>query len=299
MKSKTAAIIVILLLIGVLGALIAFLVLGDTFAGEAAADIPTLPTAEASTGNIIDEITGAAEIKGASTEKLKAAKWRYYNAFVAPLNKKIAAGTPLVEYTNGESLRAPYDLIIRSKELPEKKYDALTDDHYLEVSRVDLMHVELSVHENDIAMLSEGQRAVVTLGSDENRVYEGTIVNINQVGAYNATGSKYTVTVEVINDGSLMIGMSADVSIVVSEVTDVLTVPVSAINDGKEGASVLVSKPDGSVETVPVETGLSDGTMVEIKSGLSAGDKVIVNEATPDMSGGGMAGAGMAYTFSM
>ncbi|MFR4804987.1 MAG: hypothetical protein ACLT98_17745 [Eggerthellaceae bacterium] len=46
----------------------------------------------------------------------------------------------------------------------------------------------------------------VKLGSDNGREYGGTISNINEVGAYGATGSKFTVAVKVPNDGSIKLG---------------------------------------------------------------------------------------------
>lgn len=281
MRTKTKFILTIFLMLCILCGLVAFMVFQNASATPESEYTP-LPTATISKGSIVDKVTGSAEIKGAVNEKLKMAKWRSFQAFVAPLEEKIPAGTPLVEYTNGQALEAPYDLIIRSKSLPDKKWDSLTEEHYLEVSRVDLLHVELDVHENDIMRLAVGQSAQVTLGSDESKLLLGTIVKINEIGTYNSTGSKYRVTIEVPNDGSAMIGMSANASITVEEVTDVLTVPVSAINDIDGDTFVMLSYPDGLTELVAVETGLSDGSMVEIRGTISEGDNVILNELTSD-----------------
>lgn len=286
--------VVILLMLCVLGGLVAFMVYQEASATPEMEELP-LPTGVVSKGTIVDEVSGAAEVKGAVDEKLKMAKWRSFQAFVAPLDVKIPAGTPLVEYTNGQALVAPYDLIIRSKNLPEKKWDSLTEEHYLEVTRVDLLHVELDVHENDISRLAVGQNAQITLSSDEEKVLSGTITKINELGTYNATGSKYRVTIEVPNDGSVMIGMSANASINVEEATDVLTVPVSAITDADDSTFVTVKRADGSMDAVAVETGLSDGSIVEIRGDISEGDEVLLNEVS-SADGGmqGMQGAAMA-----
>lgn len=283
MKSKKRTVFVILLMVCILGGLIAFMMYQDASAAPEEKSV-SLPTGLISKGTVVDKVTGAAEVKGAVTEKLKMAKWRSFQACVAPLDVKIPAGTPLVEYTKGDSLVAPYDLIIRSKNLPEKKWDSLNEEHYLEVSRIDLLHVELDVHENDIACLAVGQSAQVTFGFDEEKVLLGTIVKVNELGTYDAAGSKYRVTIEVPNDGSVMIGMSANASINVAEAVDVLTVPISAIHDSDEGPFVLLSKSDGSCDSVPVETGLSDGSAVEISGDISEGDTVVLNEVASDTS---------------
>lgn len=298
MKAKVGYTITIIALVGVLGTLLWFLLGAGIAPAAEEANIPTLPTSAVGKGTIVDKVSGAAEVKPSKTENLKMDKYTAFQAFVAPFDVKIPAGTPLVEYTNGKALIAPYDLVVRSKNLPEKKWDTLGEEHYVEVSRVDLLNVDIDVGEADISRLAVGQRAEVTLGADESKVLEGTITKINEIGTYNATGSKYRVTIEVINDGSVLVGMSANVSIVVGEAVDVLTVPVSAIVDTPEGPMLTKVDAEGNNSMVPVETGLSDGTMVEVRGDISEGDIVVVNEVSS--SPGGMpAGSAGLSTFSV
>ncbi|WP_139651278.1 efflux RND transporter periplasmic adaptor subunit [Raoultibacter phocaeensis] len=274
--------LVIAALVVVLGAIVYLLVGQSSPMPEDVEEPSTLPTAQVERGTVEKLVTGPGEVKPSETEKLKMAKWRYFKSSDVPLNERIAAGTVLVEYTYGEPLIAPYDLVVLSKNLPEKERDELTEEHYVEVARVDTMHVELEVPETDIAALSVGQEVEVKLAAQEDAVYAGAVKSINEVGTYSATGSKYKVTIEIPNDGSMLIGMSANASIKVGEAVDVLTVPVSAVSDaGDQTRFVLVQKPDGALETVTVQTGLSDGTKVEILEGLSEGDTVIVNETAP------------------
>ena len=282
---KTLVVLVMLAAIGCLG----YLLVEPREAPGGQGERP-VPVAQATKSTITKQVTGPGEVKAASVDKLKNPRWRYFKAFVAPLNERIPAGTPLVEYTSGTPLVAPYDLVVLSKNLPKEK-EELTDEHYVEVARVDAMHVEFDAHENDIATLAKGQSVEVAIGAREGEKIAGTVVGINQVGTYGATGSKYKVTVEMPNGGELLIGMSANVSINVAEAVDVITVPVSAVVDEKDGTStVLVQRSDGTVEPVTVETGLSDGKTVEVKSGLAEGDTVVLNEVD---DGGGMEAAGM------
>lgn len=291
MAKTVGRIVVVLALVVALGGIVYLLVEQSAPASENV-EAPELPTAQATRGTVEKLVTGPGEVKPAKTEKLKMAKWRYFKSSEVPLNERIPAGTPLVEYTYGDPLVAPYDLVVLSKNLPEKERDELTEDHYVEVARVDSMHVELEVPETDIAELSVGQGVDVKLAAKEGDAYTGTVVGINEVGTYGATGSKYKVTVEIPNDGSMLIGMSANVSIKVAEAIDVLTVPVSAVSDGGDGARfALVQHADGSLESVAIETGLSDGTSVEVTKGLSEGDTVVLNETPPsgaDAGGGGI-----------
>lgn len=282
--------VIVLLLVAALSG-IAYLLMGQDAEASNDAEPSSTPTAKVERGAVEKLVTGPGEVKPAETEKLKMAKWRYFKSSSVPLNERIPAGTPLVEYTYGDPLVAPYDLVVLGKNLPEKERDELTEEHYVEVARVDSMHVEIEVPETEIADLSVGQSVEVKLGANEDVVHAGTVVGINEVGTYGATGSKYKVTVEIPNDGSMLIGMSANVSIKVGEVSDVLTVPVSAVNDGGDGTHfVLVQHADGSFEPVDVETGLSDGTKVEVSGELNEGDEVVLNETAPSETGDGSGG---------
>lgn len=290
MVKTIGKVLVVALLVAALGG-IAYVLVKQDAAASNDIEAPHMPTARVEKGPIEKLVTGPGEVKPSDTEKLEMAKWRYFRSSEVPLNERIPAGTPLVEYTYGDPLVAPYDLVVLGKSLPEDEYDELTEEHYVEVARVDSMHVELAVPEAEIADLSVGQNVEVKLGAQDEAVHAGTVVKINEVGTYEATGSKYKVTVEIPNDGSMLIGMSANVSIKVAEVNDVLTVPVSAVNDGGDGTHfVLVQHVDGSLEPVEVETGLSDGTKVEVVGDLSEGDEVVVNEIAPSeaIDGGGI-----------
>lgn len=73
-------------------------------------------------------------------------------------------------------------------------------------------------------------------------------------------------------------GASVSASIVVRKVPDALVVPESAILVGDNGEkSVMVVGPDSLAYTKPVTTGIRDGDLVQILSGLKAGDQVIVS----------------------
>ena len=68
-------------------------------------------------------------------------------------------------------------------------------------------------------------------------------------------------------------GMFVDAEILVVT-RDALAVPVTAVGSSADGATVMRVK-DGLVERVSVTTGIRDGGLVEILSGIAAGDTVV------------------------
>ena len=75
----------------------------------------------------------------------------------------------------------------------------------------------------------------------------------------------------------LIPGTSVSATVVVRKVPDALVVPESAILVGDNGEkTVMVVGPDSVAQSQPVSTGVRDGNLVQILSGLHAGDQIIV-----------------------
>ena len=74
--------------------------------------------------------------------------------------------------------------------------------------------------------------------------------------------------------------MNATVIITVQQAQNVLVVPDRAIQTQGGNSVVQVQKDDGSSDTVVVQTGLTNGTNTEIKSGLEEGQTVILPTRT-------------------
>lgn len=147
--------------------------------------------------------------------------------------------------------------------------------------------VDMSVTRYDLEKLEVGQSAEISLAG---RTYVGTVSKLSRVAAENAKGTPVvSVEVRIENpDDYIYLGLEAKVAVNGYHVEEVLVVPVEAVNTGKDGSFCYVVE-DGIVEKRAVETGLSSAAMVEIKSGLSMGEKVI-------RSGGEVVEEGMQVT---
>jgi membrane fusion protein, multidrug efflux system len=77
-------------------------------------------------------------------------------------------------------------------------------------------------------------------------------------------------------DGSLMPGAFADIELIVEDIPEALPVPAIAVVPHLQGRQVWVME-NGRAVSRPVETGLRTGNAVQITSGLTAGDTVLVS----------------------
>jgi HlyD family secretion protein len=96
------------------------------------------------------------------------------------------------------------------------------------------------------------------------------------------------IWVEADNPGNKLIpGTSVGVSIVAQRIPNALVIPESAILNGENGGSrVMVVKPDSLAYSEEVTTGVREGDLIQILSGLQPGAEVIVSGAygLPDKS---------------
>lgn len=105
-----------------------------------------------------------------------------------------------------------------------------------------------------------------------------------------AAGSGTTATCAVPGDVTVFAGLAAEMTIAGGRADDVLLVPTTAVRGAAQSGTVWVSAPDGTTEERPVALGLTDGTLVQITEGLSAGEEIL------EFAPGAMAGTGDGCT---
>ena len=154
----------------------------------------------------------------------------------------------------------------------------------------------LTLNEVDAAKVQVGQRATMTFDAIDGLTLTGKVASIDTIGTVTQGVVNYTVTIAFDTaDASVKPGMSVDAAIITDTAQDVLTVPSSAVKTSN-GSSYVLTLPDASApdpttgtvtsaagpQEVPVTTGLTDDTYTEIKSGLTAGESIVIktNAAT-------------------
>lgn len=158
---------------------------------------------------------------------------------------------------------------------------------------------KMSIDELDIQSVKVGQKVTVTADAFEGQTFSGTVTNVSLESTYSNGVSTYPVTVTMDEAGDLLPGMNVDGVITLEEANDVLTIPVDALMRGNQVyiKDDSVKEQSGPVpagfKAVEVETGLTNDSYVEIKSGLSEGDTVYVAKSSTDSSSFFMGGPGM------
>jgi len=145
----------------------------------------------------------------------------------------------------------------------------------------ELIKIDVEIDELDIAGISVGQTAEVEFDALPDKTYTATVLKINPVGVSEGNVTNFTITLEIEPASEILLGMSADVEIVSQRVDDALLIPQEAIQiiDGEKYV-VLEGDIDEELMYTPathkITTGITDGVMIEVTSGLVEGDRVAV-----------------------
>lgn len=157
------------------------------------------------------------------------------------------------------------------------------------VTVVDIGRLGLTteVDETDILLVKAGGTATVELDAATGASYRATVRSIDQLPTTSARGGvSYRVRLDLgkgtLDDGSAAPtprpGMSAVVRLRVREADDAVTVPASAVVDA-DGRSTVWAVRDGKAERVPVTLGVQGEDTVQVTTGLSDGQPIVVSGA--------------------
>lgn len=223
-----------------------------------------------SKGDILIELTG-----DDLTESIQSASESLRSAEISMQNQQ--------DNMSNYTITSPISGTIIEKDA--KQGDALTSGSTLCVI-YDLSYLEMviNVDELQIGALSVGQKVQITADAVADKTYVGTVTRVSMKGSSSGGTTTYPITIRIDNTDGLRPGMNANAEIVVAEANNALVVPNAAVI---RGGYVLVSKkspsaanavedmdaPEGYVY-VKVETGVSDDSYTEIKSGLQEDDTV-------------------------
>ncbi|MGM9994123.1 MAG: efflux RND transporter periplasmic adaptor subunit [Candidatus Avigastranaerophilus sp.] len=149
------------------------------------------------------------------------------------------------------------------------------------------MQIETSVSEADIGKVKEGQDVEYTLDGYQDSIFKGKVTQVRLSPTTESNVVIYTVIIDVENEeGKLLPGMTANVSIITDKRENILTVPNSALkftaaqNNKKYEEKGIWIKKKGKPYRVNIETGLSNDFYTQIISDeVKSGDTVYIGKS--------------------
>lgn len=133
-----------------------------------------------------------------------------------------------------------------------------------------------NIDETEVGMLYEGMPMKISIGALRDYTLDATLEYVSPKAVENNGANQFEVkaAVDVQSDKMIRSGYSANAEIVLETVRNVLAIPESALQFIKDDTFVYLRNERGGYSLQKVETGLSDGVNIEVKSGLKEGDVV-------------------------
>lgn len=237
------------------------------------------------------------------------AKYNYENA-KASLKTSQASYDKAIVNLKYATICSPIDGVVMNRAVDEGQTVAAsfnTPEIFTIAKDLTQMQVEAAIDEADIGQVVDGQRVEFTVDAFPDETFAGTVMQIRLSPVTTSNVVTYTVIINAPNpDLKLLPGMTANITIYVEELRDVLTIPYKAIKFtpakdylAKAGNEMMAShgglpsaggttmpdtkatrvwvKDARGIHPAPVETGATDGTSVEVNSGLKEGEEVVTN----------------------
>jgi HlyD family secretion protein len=228
--------------------------------------------------------------------------YRTAKASVESLESEVEQAAVNLSYAR---IYSPIDGVVLSVSVEEGQTVAAsfsTPTLFLIAKDLTQMQVEADVDEADIGQVEEGQRVTFTVDAYPDQVFAGKVTQVRLEAVEESNVVTYTVIIDAPNpDLKLKPGLTAEVTIITEEATDVTVVPAAAFQFSPEGnmpegmdmpphrgpEDRMGDDPDaehkrvwlwehGTLKPAIVTTGIDDGVLYEIKDGVLPGDSVVI-----------------------
>ena len=137
--------------------------------------------------------------------------------------------------------------------------------------------VNVALTEFDVSRTRIGSATRIGADALGGRQFTGEVIDVALTGTDSGGVVTFPVIMSIDEPTGLRPGMSVSARVVTASVADAVRLPLEAIED-REGrtATVSVRTRSGDVEEREVRLGLVGGAYAEVRSGLRAGEKVVL-----------------------
>ena len=253
----------------------------DSARQQADAQRRTAQKAVSDAGRAVDSAEVALSGARSAADHARAADDQAASAQQDQIDQLTSSVSHLQGQVDQGSLRAAVAGVVSRMEAEAGQYPQLGDVIVVDGTAAFLASVD--VDQADSVGIEAGQRATVTL-KGIGTVLEGTVASVAPIAERSATAAdnnpKVTVEVAIADPGSVLrIGFDADVEIFRDDKPSVLTAAVDAVRSepGTGRRYVFVLDANQRVGKVFVTTGIESGPEVEITSGLSEGQRLVLS----------------------
>jgi multidrug efflux pump subunit AcrA (membrane-fusion protein) len=234
----------------------------------------TYTDVKATTGNITTYYSFSGSVAAKNSQMLYADRAMQIKDINVTQGQAVKSGDVLMKTTSGQDITAPFDGTI-------EEVDAEVDAQLMPGAQlckvVDYSNLQLSVQvdEYDISAITTGKSATVDINA-LNKNITGTVTYVSKEGIYQNGVTYFNATISLPSESDLMVGMSAQATVLNQSVKNVTILPMTAIQFDTNNNPYVYMKNGKLRKQVNLTLGINDGTNVQVTVGLNSGDTVLV-----------------------
>lgn len=194
----------------------------------------------------------------------------------------------LEEMQSFQRVVAPFDGIITARNVDAGALitagSSATTRELFRMAKTDVLRIFVNVPQSNSVAVHAGERAIIRVGEFRNREFPGTIVRT--ADALDPNSRTLLTEIHIPNGRhELRPGMFASVKFEFARTSSAVVAPASVLAFRADGPHIAVVGADGRVHFISVVPGRDYGATIEITSGVSAGDRAVLNP-TDDLAEG-------------
>jgi len=174
-------------------------------------------------------------------------------------------------------VRAPFDGTITARNVERGSLVAAGRSQALfKISALDTLRIFVQVPQNRVPGVRTGLPAQLQVAEYPQRAFAGTVSRT--ASALDAASRTLTVEVRVSNaEHTLLPGMYANVTLPLAGSSAGFLVPATALIIGEQGVKVASLTAEGRVRLLPVQIARDRGSEIELSTGLTGSERILVN----------------------
>lgn len=184
------------------------------------------------------------------------------------------------------TIHSPIDGVV-SKRFTEVGENVIPGAALLRLIDPDDLYIEVAIDEYDAKHLKVSQEAMIRLDAFPGKEFSGTVLHVSPVviGERQQTRT-FLVRVKFKEKNIKVVpGMSADVEIIADKVANIISIPTSTIVEREQKKMVYVVR-EGKAFLTPITKGITTWNASEVTSGLSEGDRIVINPEVLNLQDG-------------
>lgn len=241
---------------------------------------------EAKNGDIKTYYSFSGNVEAKNRQSVIAEKVMQISEINVKEGEQVKKEDVLFTTTTGDEITAKIDGEVSRIDIEENE-QVMAGIVLMEIVDYKNLQVNIKLDEYSIPALEVGKDATVYMNAIDKEI-KGSINSISKEGQVVNGVTYFTAVIDLDKNKAIKVGMSAEVKFLSESVSNVVTIPMYAVqfDDDNKPFVYLKDENDKYIKT-DIKTGINDGTSVEVESGVKSKEVIYYKKVTASSNNDG------------